>query len=105
MSKANPERKFQAAVEREAKITSLLTSTKLQSNFLATAKWECSLGIKDLTSSRKIKDDKVRADAKMTNKCVKARRREKLEELYGNDDIMYEEELRQMGLAFRRERT
>jgi hypothetical protein len=104
MSKNN-EKKFQASVEREAKITSLLNSTKLQSNFLATAKWECSLGIKDLTASRKIKENQVTSDARMTNKTVKARRREKLEELYGNDEIMYEEELRQMGLAFRRERT
>ena len=102
---ANPERKFQAAVAREANISSLLNSTKLQSTFLATAKWEVSLGVKDITSSRKLKEEKVKADAKMTNKCIKTRRREKLEELFKNDEIMYEEELNKMGLAFKRERT
>ena len=105
MSKANSERKFQAAVAREAKISSLLNSTKLQAKNLATAQWECSLGVKDVTASRKLKEEKVKSDARMTNKCVKTRRREKLEELYGNDEIMYEEELNKMGLAFRRERT
>lgn len=105
MSKANnPEKIFQAGVAREAKITSLLDSTKLQSSFLSTAKWECSLGVKDIASSRKLYENKVNVDARFTNRCVKTRRREKLSELYGNDEIMYEEELNKMGLAFRRER-
>lgn len=100
-----PEKRFQAAVVREAKITALLSSTRQQEGFLATAKWECALGARDVSSQKKWEDEKLKYDATMTNKTVKTIRRAKLEELYRNDDIMYQEELNKMGLAFRLERT
>ena len=101
----NPEKRFQASVIREAKITALLDSTKQQDNYLATAKWECALGTRDVSAQRKWTDERLRDDAEMTNRTVKTIRRAKLEELYKRDDIMYEAELNQMGLAFRHERT
>ena len=101
----NPEKRFQAGVIREAKITALLESTKHPNNYLATAKWECALGTRDVSSQKKWVDEKLRDDARMTNRTVKTIRRSKLEELYKNDDIKYEMELNQMGLAFRHERT
>ena len=102
--KANPEKRYQAGVIREAKIHSLLNSTKQQNSYLATAKWEVALGMRDVTSQKKWDDEKLKNEARMTNSLVKNFRRSQLEKLYRADDISYEEELNSLGLAKRIER-
>lgn len=101
----NPQQRYQAGVVREAKIASLLHSTKEQESYLAIAKWESALGSRDVSSRRKWDDGKMKEEAKMTNDTVKMVRRSKLEELYRNDNLMYEQELNRKGLAIRQERT
>lgn len=101
---SNPEKRYQAGVIREANIQSLLQSTKQQNNYLATAKWECALGIRDISSQNKWQNEQMKYDARMTDKAVKRMRCSELENLYRSDDKKYEEELHQLGLSSRKER-
>ena len=102
---SNPQQRYQAGVVREAKIATLLHSTRQQDGHLATARWESALGQRDLSSHRKWEDGKVKDEARMTNDAIKIVRRAKLEELYRNDYLRNERELNERGLAFRLERS
>lgn len=101
---SNPEKRYQAGVIREANIQSLLQSTKQQNNYLANAKWECALGVRDVTSQKKWQNEQVNYEARMTDKAVKRIRCSELENLYRSDEKKYEEELHQLGLSSRKER-
>lgn len=102
---SNPQQRYQAGVVREAKIATLLHSTRQQEGYLATARWELALGQRDISSQRKWEDGKVKDEARLTNDTMKIVRRAKLEELYRNDYLLNERELNEMGAAFRLERS
>jgi Domain of unknown function (DUF4558) len=101
---SNPEKRYQAGVIREGNIQSLLHSTKLQNNYLASAKWECALGVRDVSSQKKWLNHQINYEARMTDKAVKRIRCTELESLYRTDDKIFEEELHQLGLSSRKER-
>lgn len=101
-SKENPEKRLQSSVARDVKLRLLEEAAKHQADCLAVARWDNALAIKDVIASRKRQEAAVAADEQLTNKAVKAERRARLEALYREDEIKYNEELASRGLSFRR---
>ena len=52
---------------------------------------------------RRVEERKT--DSELSNKNIHAIRKQKLEDLFKDDEIKYEQELSQLGLAFRRIRA
>ena len=101
----NPEAALQASVARDIKIRLMNDAVRQQNLFLSYARWENALGSKDVAAGKKRAEQTGAEDSKLTNKSVKAIRKQKLESLFLEDEIKYEEELGQMGLAYRRIRA
>mmetsp|Transcript_22658 Transcript_22658/g.31055 ORF Transcript_22658/g.31055 Transcript_22658/m.31055 type:complete len:113 (-) Transcript_22658:131-469(-) len=101
----NPEERLQASVARDVKIRQLEEHQKIQSNSVATAKWEEALCLKDELAAKKRLEEQTSVDSRLMKTINKATRRARLEELYKFDEIRYEEELSALGLAFRRDRS
>jgi hypothetical protein len=100
----NPEEKLQESVARESKLRQLEDHARLQAEATSAAKWELSFYEKEEKASKQRNDSQILEDsraAKITNTIV---RRQRLEALYQDDEIRYEDELRMRGLALRRER-
>eukprot|EP01038_Epipyxis_sp_PR26KG_P005938 gene5938-8186_t len=100
----NPEAKLQESVERDIKIRHLEEHAKHQADSLAVARWEAALVIKDRQSVKKQFEDKAESMNKIANESLKSTRRQRLINLYKNDELRYESELSSLGLSFIRER-
>eukprot|EP01039_Chlorochromonas_danica_P004200 gene4200-4614_t len=100
----NPEERLQASVAHDLKLADLEEHARRQGDILAAAKWEVSFNEKEIKAAKQRMNNQIIADsnvAKITNTLY---RRQRLEQLYQDDELRYEEELRVKGLAFRRER-
>ena len=78
---------------------------RAQQLHLSYARWENALGSKDVIAEKKRSDAAGEEDSKLTATNIKSIRKAKLEQLFLDDEIMYEEELSMQGLAYRRERA
>jgi hypothetical protein len=101
----NPEEALKASVARDIKIRLMNDAVKAQQLHLAYARWENALASKDLVAARKRSEKVGQDDGQLTNKNIKFVRKQKLEALYHDDELRYEEELAEKGLAFRRIRA
>lgn len=90
-------------VARDIKVRQLEEHAKSQADFLAAARWEVAVSEKDEVALRKRVDAQIREDTKLAKISNTALRRSKLEALYQQDELRYEDELNMRGLAFRRE--
>ena len=100
----NPEEKLQQALERDVKIRHLVEHAKHQADATAVAKWEAALTAKDEKASKNRLEKQIRTDSQVVKIITTNSRREKLQRLFHEDELMYEEELNARGLAFRRDR-
>ena len=100
--KENPEKRLQSSVARDVKLRLLEEAAKHQADCLAVARWDNALATKDLIVTRRRQEAAVASDERLTNKAVKAERRARLEALYQEDEIRFNEELSAKGLSFRR---
>lgn len=100
----NPEARLQASVARDIKVRQLNEHAKNQADALSVAKWELALTAKDETVAKKRLEEQMARDSAVVKVINTASRRAKLEKLYKEDELRYEEELNLRGLAFRRER-
>ena len=103
--KVDPEAALKASVARDIKLRLMDDSIRQQNRYLSYAVWNNKLGEKDLRASTKRATESFNSDSQLTNQNVKRQRKAKLEELYMNDELKYEEELEMKGLAYRRIRA
>ncbi len=101
----NPEAALQASVARDIKIRLMNDAVRQQNLYLSYALWENALGSKDVSAGKKRADKISAEDSQLTNKSIKAIRKQKLESLFLADEIKYEQELANLGLAYRRIRA
>jgi len=101
----NPEAALQASVARDIKIRLMNDAVKQQNLYLSYAVWENALATKDVKAAQKRSAAIGNEDSKLTNKSVHSIRKQKLEALFYADELKYEQELAQMGLAYRRIRA
>jgi hypothetical protein len=102
---SNPEAKLKASVARDIKIRLMDEHAKKQSVCLSIARWDNSLPIKDRQADKKRLDASCLVDSQLNKTSSNAARKERLEALYRQDAIKYDDELSMRGLAFRRERV
>jgi hypothetical protein len=100
----NPEERLQKSVARDIKLRHLEEHSKRQSEAVSLARWESKLLQKDETANRKRMEEQISLDSKVVKVTNTSYRREKLQELYRDDELRYEAELNDRGLAFRHER-
>jgi len=100
----NPEARLQASVARDIKIRHMNEHAKHQADALSVAKWELALHEKDKKVQRQRLEDQMARDSEVVKVISNASRRERLAQLYKDDELKYEEELNLRGLSFRRER-
>jgi uncharacterized secreted protein with C-terminal beta-propeller domain len=100
----NPEARLQASVARDIKVRQLNEHAKSQADALSVAKWELALSAKEAKVAKQRLQDQMAKDSAVVKVITTASRREKLEKLFRDDELKYEEELNMRGLAFRRER-
>lgn len=100
----NPEEKLQASVARDLKLRYLEEHARRQADCLAAAKWEISFSEKEERANKKRMDGQILADSQVAKINNTTMRRQRLEALYQDDELRFEDELRSRGLAFRRDR-
>lgn len=100
----NPEARLQASVARDIKVRQLNEHAKNQADALSVAKWELALTAKEQAANKQRLEKQMARDSEVVKVISTASRRERLEQLYKQDELNYEEELNMRGLAFRRER-
>jgi hypothetical protein len=100
----NPEERLQKSVAHDIKLRHLEEHSKRQAEAFSIARWETKLLLKDEIAVRKRMDEQMSLDSRIVKITNTEHRRKKLEELYRNDELRYEEELNMRGLAFRHER-
>jgi Skp family chaperone for outer membrane proteins len=100
----NPEERLQKSVARDIKLRQLEEHSKRQAEAVSLARWESKLLQKDDTANRKRMEEQISSDSKVVKVTNTSYRREKLQELYRYDELRYEAELNDRGLAFRHER-
>jgi hypothetical protein len=100
----NPEARLQASVARDIKVRQLNEHAKNQADALSVARWELGLTAKEVKADKKRLEEQMARDSTAVKVISTQTRREKLERLYKDDELRYEEELNMRGLAFRRER-
>jgi hypothetical protein len=61
--------------------------------------------LKDEQAVKKRSEERSAIDSRLMKTLNKSVRKQRLEELYRQDEMKYEQELNDMGLAFRRERN
>ena len=105
VQKLNPEQRLRANMEREISIRLMREEAKKQSDFLAVAKWDNALSIKDIEARKKLTNKQMEQDKIVANKLLKEERRIKLENLYKEDELKYEMQLASIGMAYRRIRV
>jgi hypothetical protein len=101
----NPEAALQASVARDIKIRLMNDAVRQQNMYLSYAVWENALATKDVAAVQKRAVSVGNEDSKLTNKSVHTMRKQKLEALFYEDELKYEQELAQLGLAYRRIRA
>lgn len=100
----NPEARLQASVARDIKVRQLNEHAKNQADALSVAKWELGLTAKEQKANRQRLEEQMARDSTVVKVISTQTRRQKLEQLYKDDELNYEAELNMRGLAFRRER-
>jgi hypothetical protein len=93
----NPEEKLLQSVMRDAKLKIMEENSKVQADIVNAAKWEVLLHLKDEKSKQKRIEEQASQDFKLSSQLTKSIRKEKLENLYLNDQILQDQELKQMG--------
>jgi formate-dependent phosphoribosylglycinamide formyltransferase (GAR transformylase) len=101
----NPEERLQASVARDIKVRQLNEHAKKQADALSVAKWELQLSAKDEIVKRKRMEEQLAKDSEVVKVITTASRRNRLEKLFLEDELKYEEELNMRGLSFTRERV
>ena len=101
---AKPEERLQKSVARDIKLRYLEEHAKRQAEAVSVAKWEVKLLQKDEIANRKRTEEQIALDSKVVKITNTSYRRERLQELYRDDELRYEAELHERGLAFRHER-
>lgn len=97
----NPEERLQKSVARDIKLRYLEEHAKRQAEAVSVAKWENKLLQKDEIATRKRVEEQISTDSKVVKVTNTAYRRQQLQQLYQQDEIVYEQELNARGLAFR----
>jgi hypothetical protein len=100
----NPEKRLQESVARDIKLRQLEDHAKHQAAAMGAARWEAALVAKDEVASRKRREEQIISDSQVSRMNNTALRKLRLEQLYRDDELRYEEELNSMGLAFRRDK-
>lgn len=100
----NPEEKLQQTLERDIKVRHLVEHAKHQANAASIAKWEAALTLKDDIANRNRADKQIKTDSQAVKTITTNSRRERLKQLYKDDEMKYEQELNDRGLSFRRDR-
>lgn len=103
--KVDPEAALKASVARDIKLRLMDDAIRQQSRYLSYAVWDSKLGQKDARAAAKRSTESFNSDSKLTNTNVKRQRKAKLEALFMEDELKYEEELEMKGLAYRRIRA
>ncbi len=103
--KVDPEAALKASVARDIKLRLMDDAIRQQNRYLSYAVWNNKLGEKDVRAATKRATESFNSDSQLTNQNVKRQRKAKLEDLYMNDELKYEEELEMKGLAYRRIRA
>lgn len=102
---ANPEARLQASVARDLKLRAMEEHAKRQADAVSAARWEGTLTLKDERARQKRREEQIVEDSRVAKINNTVQRRQRLEELYQMDELRYEAELNDRGLAFRRERV
>ena len=100
--KVDPEAALKASVARDIKLRLMDDAIRQQRLHLSYAVWDNKLGEKDQRAASKRAETSFTEDSQLTNQSVKQIRKEKLEALFYDDELKYEEELAMKGLAYRR---
>ena len=100
--KVDPEAALKASVARDIKLRVMDDAIRTQRLHLSYAVWNNQLGEKDLRAEKKRAMENFNQDSQLTNQNVKQIRKQKLEALFYDDELKYEEELAMRGLAYRR---
>ena len=100
--KVDPEAALKASVARDIKLRLMDDAIRQQRLHLSYAVWNNQLGEKDLRAEKKRSEENFNQDSQLTNQNVKQIRKQKLETLFYEDELKYEEELAMKGLAYRR---
>ena len=93
----NPEARLQAAVARDIIISNMEHYAKNQALAMSVAKWEVAMGTKDEVAKKLRAEKTAKEDSKCSKYMSKAQRKQKLQDLYYDDELKYEEELNAMG--------
>jgi hypothetical protein len=93
----NPEAKLQQAVGREIEIRLMQDFMNKQNNLVTCAKWEDNLIKKDAKAKSERNKAKSLDDAQNSKISNKSTRKERLNALYVEEEIMYEDELNMQG--------
>jgi hypothetical protein len=101
----NPEKRLQESVARDIKVRQLEEHTKRQADVLGVARWENALNEKDELHNRKRVESQILLDSQVAKISNTLMRRQRLEQLYQIDEIRYEQELNDKGLALVRDRS
>jgi hypothetical protein len=100
--KVDPEAALKASVARDIKLRVMDDAIRQQRLNLSYAVWNNNLGEKDLRAATKRSVEGFNQDSQLTNQNVKQIRKQKLEALFYDDELKYEDELAMRGLAYRR---
>ncbi len=100
--KVDPEAALKASVARDIKLRLMDDAIRQQRLHLSYAVWNNQLGEKDLRAEKKRSEENFNQDSQLTNQNVKQIRKQKLETLFYEDELKYEEELAMKGLAYRK---
>jgi hypothetical protein len=100
----NPEARLQAAVARDIAICKMEHYSKNQALAMSVAKWEVAMGTKDEMAKKSRAEKQSKQDSQCSKLVNKANRKKRLQELYLEDELKYEEELNNIGMSFRRDR-
>lgn len=100
----NPEARLQAAVARDIKLRYLDDHVRRQAESMSLAKWELNLTKKDALAVQHRYEEQIQKDSQVVKIINTQTRKKRLQQLYKDDELKYEQELNQKGLAFRRDR-
>eukprot|EP00602_Paraphysomonas_sp_CaronLab_P003937 CAMPEP_0185017732 /NCGR_PEP_ID=MMETSP1103-20130426/648_1 /TAXON_ID=36769 /ORGANISM="Paraphysomonas bandaiensis, Strain Caron Lab Isolate" /LENGTH=103 /DNA_ID=CAMNT_0027547293 /DNA_START=89 /DNA_END=403 /DNA_ORIENTATION=+ len=100
----SPEQRNAKLREMDIKIRLLLEAKKNEDDALAVAAWESQLPIKSLAAEKKRQAAAMQRQTKLLTDQVNQVRKQRMAALFAADDDIYEEELRERNLAFRKQR-
>jgi len=96
------ENRLRASLARDVEIRVKKEDAKKQGDYLAIARWENALGVKDKLAANRRYDESVNIDSLLAKGVTKRQRVQKLEALYKEDEKKYGRELCMQKVEYRK---